>query len=86
MNGIVELAKMLKERENPTEKLLLTGSIISLPDVKIKIGDRIILSAGDFKTIADLTERDGDGNYINLGKDAVILNDGGKFYVLGALK
>lgn len=86
MNGIVELAKMLKERENSTEKLLIIGSIVSLPDIKIKIGEKIILSASDFKTTVNLSERDDNGNYINLGKETVILNDSGKFYVLGVLQ
>ncbi len=86
MNGIVELAKMLKERENSSEKLLIIGSIVSLPDIKIKIGEKIILSASDFKTTVNLSERDDNGNYINLGKETVILNDCGKFYVLGVLQ
>ena len=86
MNGIVELAKMLKERENSSEKLLIIGSIVSLPDIKIKIGEKIILSASDVKTTVNLSERDDNGNYINLGKETVILNDSGKFYVLGVLQ
>ncbi len=86
MNGITELAKMFKERENSTEKLLMVGNIVSLPEVKIKLTDKVLLSESNFKTTVNLSERDDNGKYINLGKDVIILRQDGNFYVVGVLK
>lgn len=47
MNGIVELAKLLKERENPSFSVMQTGRVLTpLPDIKISLGDKIILTRG----------------------------------------
>lgn len=86
MNGITELAKMFKERENSTEKFLMVGNVVSLPEVKIKLTDKVLLSESNFKTTVNLSERDDNGKYINLGKDVIILRQDGNFYVVGVLK
>lgn len=86
MNGITELAKMFKERENSTEKFLMVGNVVSLPEVKIKLTDKVLLSESNFKTTVNLSERDDNGKYINLGKDVIILRQDGSFYVVGVLK
>lgn len=45
MNGIVELAKILKERENDRFSPIQTGRVIApLPEIKIALGDKIILT------------------------------------------
>lgn len=45
MDGIVELAKLFKERDNVVYSGAQMGRIISpLPEIKISLGDKIILT------------------------------------------
>ena len=44
MNGITELAKLLKERENQNDYSPVFGTIIELPNTKIRINDKILLT------------------------------------------
>lgn len=44
-SNYIEFAKMLKERDNPKTMSLMIGKIISpLPDIKIQLHDKIILT------------------------------------------
>lgn len=47
MDGIIELAKLFKERENPSVIGLQIGKVISVNPIKIALGDKIILDADD---------------------------------------
>ena len=86
-NGITELAKMLKDRDNPKAYTPTFGIIISLPIVKIKISDLIILSSEHITSCINLLDTDKDGNYINIGKKVVLLpyNDYQKYIVIGVV-
>jgi hypothetical protein len=43
-DGYIELAKILKERDNPNQNNLIIGQIISpLPQIKIRIYEKVIL-------------------------------------------
>lgn len=54
MDGISELAKLFKERENKPTMGIQIGKVLSpLPDIKIGFGDRIILDK-DNLIISDL--------------------------------
>ena len=87
MNGITELALLLKERENNAAYSPLFGRIVSLPDLKIAVGDKITLSIAHIKRIVEVDQRDEYGRYINLNREAVLLPyaDGQKFILLGVV-
>ena len=53
MNGITELAKLLKERENSDGYSPIFGTVIELPNTKIRISDKVI--------------RHGDGSVVLFG-------------------
>ena len=87
MNGITELAILLKELENGASYSPLFGRIVSLPILKIAIGDKISLSAAHIKCICEINQQDEQGQYINLNREAVLLPyaDGQKFILLGVV-
>ena len=87
MNGITELALLLKERENSAAYSPLFGRIVSLPNLKITVGDKITLSAAHIKRICEIDQQDSYGQYINLNREAVLLPyaDGQKFILLGVV-
>ena len=87
MNGISELARMLKDRDNPSGYTPVFGVIRSLPTVKIAVGERILLSARHLVSTVDLNRTDERGRYVYLGRTAVLLpyDNGQKFIVIGVL-
>lgn len=88
MNGITELAKLLKERENNVSYSPMIGTVIELPDIKIRLGDKVILTSEHIKSCVYLNETDEEGGYVNLGKEVVILPyaDNQKFIVIGVVR
>ena len=88
MNGITELAKLLKARENKTEYSPMFGRIIELPDLKIRLSDKVILTAEHIKTCVSLDTLSSDGEYIYLGSEVVMLPycDNQKFIVIGVVQ
>lgn len=88
MNGITELAKLLKERENSNGYSPMIGRIIELPNLKIRLGDKVILTSAHIKTCVSLDIVDGTGNYIHLGKEVVLLPyaDNQKFILIGVVQ
>ena len=86
-NGITELAKLFKERDNREGYSPIFGKITSLPDLQIKIGDKITIDETYIKSCFNLYETDIDGEYIHLGKDVILLpySDMQKFIVVGAV-
>lgn len=87
MNGITELAKLLKERENSDGYSPMFGTVIELPNTKIRISDKIILTDNHITLCINLKEQNADGEYINLGKTVVLLPyaTGQKFIVIGVV-
>lgn len=87
MNGITELAKLLKERENSDGYSPMFGTVIELPNKKIRISDKLILTDSHLTLCINLKEKDADGEYINLGKTVVLLPyaNGQKFIVIGVV-
>ena len=93
MNGITAIAKHIRDRDNPSPYTPMLGRIISLPELKIQLGSRILLNADDVQTTFDIYEKeyDSDGHFLrykHMGKQAVILpyaNDN-KFIVIGMLQ
>ena len=87
MNGITELAKLLKERENSDGYSPMFGTVIELPNTKIRISDKVILTDSHLTLCINLKEQNADGKYINLGKTVVLLPyaNGQKFIVIGVV-
>lgn len=87
MNGITELAKLLKERENSDGYSPMFGTVIELANTKIRISDKVILTDSHLTLCINLKEKNADGEYINLGKTVVLLPyaNGQKFIVIGVV-
>ena len=87
MNGITELAKMLKDRDNSKEYTPFFGRILELPKLKIAVGDKIILTDETVKSIVNIHARDEFGRYINIGKEVLLLphSNNQKFVILGVI-
>lgn len=73
MNGITELAKILKGCENPLPFSPAFGTIKNLPDLKIQTESNIVLSKTQITSVFDVRKKDDNGNYIYLNKQAVLL-------------
>lgn len=88
MNGITELAKLLKERENGTGYSPMFGTIIELPQVKIRFNEKVILNNSHLKCCVNLKEQNEDGDYIHLGKEVALLPfaNNQKFIVIGVVQ
>ncbi len=88
MNGITELAKLLKERENANGYSPMIGRIIGLPNLKIRLCDKVILTLSQIKTCVSLNAVDESGQFINLGKEVVLLPfaDNQNFILIGVLQ
>ena len=86
-NGVEEIAKILKERENPPEYRPVFGTVAELPDLKIRYGAKIVLTSKHIKSLIDLSERNSDGNYIYLNKEVAMLpyNEYNNYLVLGVV-
>ena len=87
MNGITELAKLLKERENSDGYSPMFGTVIELPNTKIRINDKVILTDSHIMLCTNLKEQNADGEYINLGNTVVLLPyaNSQKFIVIGVV-
>lgn len=88
MSGITELAKLFKERDNSAGYSPIIGQIIDLPNIKIRLNDKVILTSSHLKSCIDLTATDENGEYINFGKEVVLLPyaDNQKFIVVGVVQ
>lgn len=91
MNNITKLAKHIKARDNPTPYTPMFGKIISLPELKIRLGTRVLLTKEEIKTtfnIYDKVVHDGYTEYVNLNKTVVLLpySDDNKFIAIGVLE
>lgn len=90
MDGVTELAMHIKGQENPAPYTPMFGKIIALPELKIQLGDKILLEADDVKATFDLYETreyDHRVEYIHLGKEAVLLpySEENKFVIIGVV-
>ena len=88
MDGITELAKLLKERENETGYSPVFGTIIELPNTKIRISDKIILHDSYIKALFDYKQQNIDNEYIYLGSEVVLLpyQNHQKFIMIGVVR
>lgn len=91
MNNITKLAKHIKARDNPAPYTPMFGEIIALPELKIRLGTRVLLTKSDIKAIFDIYEKethDGHTRYIHLNKTVVLLpySSDNKFIALGVIE
>ena len=88
MDGITELAKLLKERENEQGYSPVFGTIIELPNTKIRISDKIILTDSYIKALFDFKQQNSDHEYIYLGCEVVLLpyQNHQKFIMIGVVR
>ena len=91
MTNITKLAKHIKARDNPAPYTPMFGKIISLPELKIRLGTRVLLTKEDIKATFDIYEKvvhDGYAEYVNLNKTVVLLPYSGdnKFIAIGVLE
>lgn len=87
MSGITELARLFKERENTSGYSPVIGKVIQLPELKIRIGAKVILTSAHIKSCISLDAVDEDDRYIYVGKEVVLLPyaDNQKFIVIGVM-
>ena len=91
MSNITKLAKHIKARDNPTPYTPMFGKIISLPELKIWLGTRVLLTKSDIKATFDIYDKvvhDGHTEYVHLNKTVVLLPYSGdnKFIAIGVLE
>lgn len=91
MNHITKLAKHIKARDNPLPYSPMFGEIISLPELKIRLGTRILLTKKDIKATFDIYETkiiDKQRRYVNLNKTVVLLpySSDNKFIAIGVIE
>ena len=88
MNGITELALLFKNRDNRSSYSPVFGKVISLPDTKIAVGDKIILTDEYLTQCFNLKEQDEFNNYVNIGKTVVMLpyQDNQKYILIGVIQ
>ncbi|MCI5891817.1 MAG: hypothetical protein MRZ66_00205 [Clostridiales bacterium] len=92
--GIVELAKMFKERENFSQNEPMFGTIKSLTPVQIQLdGKKILIESKNIVSVVNLAETDSFGNYVNLERRVAMLpfntgytNSMPDFIVLGVIQ
>lgn len=90
MTNITKLAKHIKSRDNTTPYTPMFGKIISLPELKIRLGTRVLLTKSDIKATFNIYETEIVNErvkYVNLNKTVVLLPYSGdnKFIAIGVL-
>lgn len=91
MNNVTKLAKHIKSRDNPLPYSPMFGKIISLPELKIRLGTRVLLTKEDVKAIFDIYDKivhDSYTEYVHLNKTVVLLpySSDNKFIAIGVLE
>ncbi len=73
MDGVYEMAKLLKERDNPVQYSPVIGTVEALPEIKVRINDKVVLGRENLKSTVDLLAQNADGEYIWQGKTVYLL-------------
>lgn len=78
MDGITEIAKMFKERDNKSSLGIITGTVASISPPRVRISDRIIVS-GSKLVIASSYQ-----NAMQKGDSVIVIasSDNQKYYVI----
>ena len=91
MDGYTELAQLFKDRDNDSAYTPMIGTITALPQLKIKCGTRVELTADEVKATFNIYEQQYINErliYVNLNKEVVLLPCSGyqKFIAIGVLQ
>lgn len=73
MNVAYELAKMLHERSNPEPYSPAEGVVEELPEIKIRLNEKVVLGRELIRSTVDLLAQDSEGRYIWLGRRVYLL-------------
>lgn len=77
MNGYIEMAKLLKERNNNKTLVVTTGKVISpLPDLRIRLLDKIILDKKNLVIASHIYShyQQSDANlWLNSGDEVILI-------------
>lgn len=86
-NGIEEIAKMLKERQNPPSYAPVFATVEQVGDLKIRRNEKVVISEKHIKLLFDIKKQDSDGNYIYQNKTVAMLpyNNDNDYIVLGVV-
>ena len=90
MNAYTELAKLFNERNNNKQYGTVIGKIISLPELKIQINEKIQLNEEKVISIFNIAETktyEERIEFVNLNKRVVLLpiSDYQKFIAIGVI-
>ena len=66
MNAEYEMAKLLKERDNDPGYSPVLGIVEQLPDIKIRLNEKVVLDSGGIASVIDLKRQTKDGSYVYL--------------------
>lgn len=73
MDGIHELAKLLYERSNPEPYSPVAGVVEDLPEIKIRLNEKVVLGRALIYSTVDLLTQNADGAYIWQGRTVFLL-------------
>lgn len=76
MSAYTEWAKMFHDCKNKEPYAPAIGKIIELPELKIQLGNRILLTSDEVISIFDIketVEHDNHTEYVNLNKTVILL-------------
>lgn len=73
MDAAYEFAKLLKERDNGELFHPLEGTVEQLPDIKIRISDKVVPGREMLRSVVDLLAQDADGHYLWQGRRVYLL-------------
>lgn len=81
VSGITELAMLLKQRENNRDYSPMFGTVLDVENIKIRVGEKIILVESQIKSCVVLTEED-------VGREVVLLPyaNNQKFILIGVVQ
>lgn len=91
LDAYVEMAELFKSRDNPDEYSPVFGTVTALPELEIRVGDRVVLDADDIVCTFDIygktVKEDGTAVYTYLNKTVVLLPyaRGQRFAAIGAI-
>lgn len=86
MNAEYEMAKLLKERDNDSGYSPVLGIVEQLPDIKIRLNEKVVLDTDGIASVIDLKRQTKDGSYVYLKKCVYMLplsNMRKKYLVIG---
>ncbi len=91
IDGYTELAKLFKDRDNGKDYSPIIGTIVSLPELKIRCGSRVLLTANEVRATFNLYEKKYENDeivYENLSKEVVLLpySEYQRFIAIGVLQ